>query len=62
MLPKRLSQMTAAANEPHNDETPKERRKRQLRNRMVYNGWGPYSLVQMQARYAVVEAGVPLCG
>jgi putative transposase len=31
----------------HENETPKERRKRQLRNRMVYNDWGLYSFVQM---------------
>ena len=30
-------------------ETPKERRKRQIRNRMVYNDWGLYSFVQMLA-------------
>ncbi len=29
------------------DETPKERRKRHIRNRMVYNDWGLYSFVQM---------------
>jgi putative transposase len=29
------------------EETPKERRKRQIRNRMVYNDWGLYSFVQM---------------
>ncbi|HEU5227772.1 MAG TPA: transposase [Ktedonobacteraceae bacterium] len=29
------------------DESPKERRKRQIRNRMVYNDWGLYSFVQM---------------
>ena len=29
------------------DETPKEKRKRQLRNRLVYNDWGLYSFVQM---------------
>ncbi len=29
------------------DETPKDRRKRQIRNRMVYNDWGLYSFVQM---------------
>ncbi len=29
------------------DETPKERKKRQVRNRMVYNDWGLYSFVQM---------------
>jgi putative transposase len=28
-------------------ETPKERRKRQIRNRLVYNDWGLYSFVQM---------------
>src|SRR5260370_23756373 len=31
------------------EETPKERRKRQIRNRMVYNDWGLYSFVQMLA-------------
>ncbi len=29
------------------NETPKERRKRQIRNRLVYNDWGLYGLVQM---------------
>jgi putative transposase len=29
------------------DETPKEKRKRQIRNRMVYNDWGLYGFVQM---------------
>ena len=28
-------------------ETPKERRKRQIRNRLAYNDWGLYGLVQM---------------
>jgi len=28
-------------------ETPKGRRKRQLRNRIVYNDWGLYGFVQM---------------
>ena len=28
-------------------ETPKERRKRQIRNRLVYNDWGLYGFVQM---------------
>jgi len=28
-------------------ETPKERNKRRIRNRMVYNDWGLYSFVQM---------------
>jgi len=31
------------------DETPKEKRKRQIRNRMVYNDWGLYGFVQMLA-------------
>src|SRR5216684_7599876 len=30
-------------------ETPKEQRKRRIRNRMVYNNWGLYSFVQMLA-------------
>ena len=30
----------------HEDETPKERRKRQIRNRMVYNDRGLYGPVQ----------------
>jgi putative transposase len=29
------------------DETPKEKRKREIRNRMVYNDWGLYGFVQM---------------
>jgi putative transposase len=29
------------------NETPKEKRKRQVRNRLVYNDWGLYSFVQM---------------
>ncbi len=29
------------------NETPKERRKRQIRNRLVYNDWGLYGFVQM---------------
>ncbi len=28
-------------------ETPKERRKRQIRNRLVYNDWGLYGFVRM---------------
>jgi putative transposase len=28
-------------------ETPQERRKRQIRNRLVYNDWGLYRFVQM---------------
>jgi putative transposase len=31
------------------DETPKERDKRRIRNRMVYNDWGLYGFVQMLA-------------
>jgi putative transposase len=31
------------------DESPQEKRKRQIRNRMVYNDWGLYSFVQMLA-------------
>ena len=31
------------------EEAPKERRKRQIRNRMVYNDWGLYGFVQMLA-------------
>ncbi len=31
----------------HEEETPKERRKRHIRNRMVYNDWGLYGFVQM---------------
>jgi putative transposase len=29
------------------EETPKEKRKRQIRNRIVYNDWGLYGFVQM---------------
>jgi putative transposase len=29
------------------EETPKEKRKRQIRNRLVYNDWGLYGFVQM---------------
>jgi transposase len=31
------------------EETPKERRKRHIRNRLVYNDWGLYGFVQMLA-------------
>jgi IS605 OrfB family transposase len=31
------------------DETPKEKRKRHIRNRLVYNDWGLYGFVQMLA-------------
>ncbi len=30
------------------NETPKDRRKRQKRNRMVYNDWGLYSFVHQR--------------
>jgi putative transposase len=33
----------------HEEETPKERRKRQIRNRLVYNDWGLYGFMQMLA-------------
>ena len=41
------------------NETPKERRKRQLRNRMVYNDWGLYGFVQM-LEYKCVRFGKEL--
>jgi len=41
------------------DETPKERKKRQIRNRMVYNEWGLYRFVQMLA-YKCVRFGKEL--
>ncbi|HLG65874.1 MAG TPA: transposase [Ktedonosporobacter sp.] len=41
------------------DETPKERRKRQIRNRMVYNDWGLYSFVQM-LKYKCLRFGKEL--
>jgi putative transposase len=41
------------------DETPKERRKRQRRNRMVYNDWGLYGFVQMLA-YTCLRFGKAL--
>jgi len=40
-------------------ETPKERRKRQIRNRMVYNDWGLYGFVQMLA-YKCLHVGKEL--
>ncbi|TMD62579.1 MAG: IS200/IS605 family element transposase accessory protein TnpB, partial [Chloroflexi bacterium] len=40
-------------------ENPKERRKRQIRNRLVYNDWGLYSFVQMLA-YKCVRFGKDL--
>ncbi len=41
------------------NETSKDRRKRQIRNRMVYNEWGLYSFVQMLA-YKCVRFGKEL--
>ena len=41
------------------NETPKERRKRQIRNRLVYNDWGLYGLVQM-LRYKCLRFGKEL--
>jgi IS605 OrfB family transposase len=41
------------------NETPKERRKRQIRNRLVYNDWGLYGFVQMLA-YKCVRVGKEL--
>ncbi|SRR5579884_41811 len=38
------------------EETPQEKRKRQIRNRMVYNDWGLYGFVQMLA-YKCLRAG-----
>ena len=40
-------------------ETPKERRKRQIRNRLVYNDWGLYSFVEMLT-YKCVRHGKEL--
>ncbi|HET9920827.1 MAG TPA: transposase, partial [Ktedonobacteraceae bacterium] len=40
-------------------ETPKERRKRQIRNRLVYNDWGLSRFVQMLA-YKCLHAGKEL--
>jgi putative transposase len=41
------------------EETPKDRRKRQIRNRLVYNDWGLYGLVQM-LEYKCVRFGKEL--
>jgi putative transposase len=41
------------------NETPKERRKRQIRNRLVYNDWGLYGFVQMLA-YKCLHVGKEL--
>ncbi len=38
------------------EETPKDKRKRQIRNRMVYNDWGLYGFVQMLT-YKCLRAG-----
>ena len=43
-----LSQQQMVIKKQEN-ETPKDRRKRQIRNRMVYNDWGLYGFVQMLA-------------
>jgi len=43
----------------HEDETPKERKKRRIRNRMVYNDWGLYGFVQMLA-YKCLRVGKEL--
>jgi putative transposase len=43
-----LSQRQMVINKQE-DETPKERNKRRIRNRMVYNDWGLYSFMQMLA-------------
>jgi putative transposase len=41
------------------EETPKERRKRQVRNRLVYNDWGLYGFVQMLS-YKCLHSGKEL--
>jgi putative transposase len=43
-----LSQQQMVAKKKE-DEKPQERKKRQIRNRMVYNDWGLYGFVQMLA-------------
>jgi putative transposase len=43
-----LSQRQMVRNK-NEEETPKEGKKRRIRNRMVYNDWGLYSFVQMLA-------------
>ncbi|GAC1392490.1 MAG: hypothetical protein NVS4B11_25590 [Ktedonobacteraceae bacterium] len=53
-----LSQQQMVIKKQEN-ETPKERRKRQLRNRMVYNDWGLSCFVQMLA-YKCLLAGKEL--
>ena len=42
-----LSQRQMVLKRKEEEETRKERRKRQIRNRLVYNDWGLYSFVQM---------------
>jgi len=40
-------------------ETPKERKKRRIRNRLVYNDWGLYGFVQM-LKYKCLRFGKEL--
>jgi len=54
-----LSQRQMAMKKNHENETPKERNKRRIRNRMVYNDWGLYSFVQM-LEYKCVRFGKEL--
>jgi putative transposase len=53
-----LSQRQMVLNKQE-EETPKDKRKRQIRNRMVYNDWGLYSFVQM-LHYKCLRAGKEL--
>jgi len=53
-----LSQRQVVMKKQEN-ETPKDRRKRQIRNRMVYNDWGLYSFVQM-LEYKCLHVGKEL--
>jgi IS605 OrfB family transposase len=53
-----LSQQQMVIKKKEN-EIPKERRKRRIRNRMVYNDWGLYSFVQM-LEYKCVRFGKEL--
>ncbi len=54
-----LSQRQMVMKKNHEEETPKERNKRRMRNRMVYNDWGLYSFVQM-LEYKCVRFGKEL--
>ncbi|HJT58444.1 MAG TPA: transposase [Ktedonobacteraceae bacterium] len=55
-----LSQRQMVSNKhEHENETPKERKKRHIRNRLVYNDWGLYSFVQM-LRYKCLRFGKEL--